>query len=131
MAVESLFKCLEQIPDPPRARGVRHPFQPILRLTMLGLVISQTTMARIARFGQLNWDRLKNPRGFVRDQAPHATAISRTLAGVPFGLQLQAVLIAWMQGVVSAGREECTLVASVDGKSARQSADARGIPWGW
>ena len=98
MAAESLFKCLEQIPDPPRARGVRHPFQPILRLTLLGLVISQTTMAHIARFGQLNWDRLKNPRGFVRDQAPHATTISRTLAGVPFGLQLQAVLIAWMQG---------------------------------
>ena len=24
-AAESLFKCLEQVPDPGRARGVRHP----------------------------------------------------------------------------------------------------------
>ena len=26
-AAESLFECLEQVPDPRRARGVRHPFQ--------------------------------------------------------------------------------------------------------
>ena len=36
-AAESLFECLEQVPDPRRARGVRHPFQAILRLTLLGL----------------------------------------------------------------------------------------------
>ena len=29
-AEESLFQCLEQVPDPRRARGVRHPFQAIL-----------------------------------------------------------------------------------------------------
>ena len=29
---------LEQVPDPRKARGVRHPFQAILRLTLLGLV---------------------------------------------------------------------------------------------
>ena len=36
-AAESLFECLEQVPDPRRARGVRHPFQAILRLTLLAL----------------------------------------------------------------------------------------------
>ena len=45
---ESLFECLEQVPDPKRTREVRHPFQAILRLTLLGLVCSQTAMARIA-----------------------------------------------------------------------------------
>ena len=35
---ESLFQCLEPVPDPRKARGVRHPFQAILRLTLLGLV---------------------------------------------------------------------------------------------
>lgn len=35
-AAESLFECLEQVPDPRRARGVRHPFQAILRLTPWG-----------------------------------------------------------------------------------------------
>ena len=36
-AAESLFECLEQVPDPRRARGVRHPFQAILRLTLAEL----------------------------------------------------------------------------------------------
>ena len=50
---ESLFKSLEQIPDPGRASGVRHPFQAILRLTLLGLVSGQTTMAHMVLFGKL------------------------------------------------------------------------------
>ena len=41
----SLFKSLERIPDPRRRRGVKHPFQALLRLTLLGLVSGQTTMA--------------------------------------------------------------------------------------
>ncbi len=46
--VESLFKSLEQVPDPRKPRGIRHPFQAILRLTLLDLVSGQTTMAHIA-----------------------------------------------------------------------------------
>ena len=42
MEADFLFECLEQVPDPRRARGVRHPFQAILRLTLLGLVCGQT-----------------------------------------------------------------------------------------
>ena len=62
-AAESLFKSLEQVPDPRKARGVRHPFQAILRLTLLGLVSGQTTMAHIALFGQLHWQTLKEHSG--------------------------------------------------------------------
>ena len=43
-AAESLFKCLEQVPDPRRARGVRHPFQAILRLTLLSLASTQSIL---------------------------------------------------------------------------------------
>ena len=64
-AAESLFKCLEQVPDPRRSRGVRHPFQAILRLTLLGLVCGQTTMAHIALFARMHWPELKNPWGFT------------------------------------------------------------------
>ena len=60
-AAESLFECLEQVPDPRRARGVRHPFQAILRLTLLGLVFGQTTMAHIALFARMHWPELKEP----------------------------------------------------------------------
>ena len=124
-AAESLFKFLEQAPDPRKARGVRHPFQAILRLTLLGLVSGQTTMAHIALFGELHWQRLKEPLGFLRDQAPHATTISRTLAGVPYE-QLQRALIGWVEGVVQDRRVN----ASVDGKWAKQSEDAAGNPLG-
>ena len=124
-AAESLFKSLEQIPDPRRARGVRHPFQAILRLTLLGLVSGQTTMAHIALFGKLHWKELKEPLGFARESAPHATTISRVLAGVPFEL-LQDALIDWVKGVVRDRRVD----VSVDGKWARQSEDACGSPLG-
>ena len=122
-AAESLFKCLEQVPDPRRARGVRHPFQAILRLTLLGLVCGQTTMAHISLFARLHWPLLREPLGFVRDYPPHATTISRTLAGVSCQ-QLQEALSGWVAGVVA----DRQFNASVDGKWARQSEDAQGNP---
>ena len=122
-ATESLFDCLEQVADPRNARGVRHPFQAILRLTLLGLVCGQTTMAHISLFARMHWTVLKDPLGFVRDQPPHATTISRTLAGVPCE-QLQGVLTGWVARVVA----DQELSASVDGKWAKQSVDANGNP---
>ena len=122
-AAESLFECLEQAPDPRRARGVRHPFQAILRLTLLGLVCGQTTMAHIALFARMHWPELKEPLGFHRDHPPHATTISRTLAGVPYE-QLQGSLTEWVARVVA----DQELNASVDGKWAKQSKDAQGNP---
>lgn len=122
-AAESLFECLEQVKDPRKARGVRHPFQAILRLTLLGLVCGQTTIAHIAHFSRLHWETLKEPLGFVRDQPPHATTIARTLAGVP-NEQLQEALTRWVARIV-AGEQ---MVASVDGKWAKQSVDEQGNP---
>ena len=122
-AAESLFQCLEQVPDPRRARGVRHPFQAILRLTLLGLVCGQTTMAHIALFARMHWPVLREPLGFLRDHPPHATTISRTLAGVPCE-QLQGALTGWVARVVA----DQELDASVDGKWAKQPEDAQGNP---
>ena len=67
-AVESLFGCLAEIRDPRKARGIFeieegifhqtfYTFQAILRLTLLGLVSGQTTMAHIALFGEKYWPR--------------------------------------------------------------------------
>jgi hypothetical protein len=122
-AAESLFECLEEIADPRKARGIRHPFQAVLRLTLLGLVSGQTTMAHLALFGEKHWAKLKEPLGFIRDRPPHATTISRTLAGVSFE-QLQGALIGWVEGVVKGQ----PMSASVDGKWAKQSQDATGNP---
>ena len=123
MEAESLFECLEQVADPRKARGVRHPFPAILRLTLLGLVCGQTTMAHIALFARMHWPVLKEPLGFLRDQPPHATTISRTLAGVPYE-QLQGALTGWVARVVA----DQEVNASVDGKWAKQSEDQGGNP---
>ena len=103
--------------NPPFSRGQA------LRLTLLGLVCGQTTMAHIALFARLHWPALKEPLGFARDHPPHATTISRTLSGVSHE-QLQGALTGWAARVV-ADRE---LNASVDGKWAKQSRDAKGNP---
>ena len=44
---------LGQVSDPRMAREIRHPFQAILRLTLLGLVCGQTTMAHIVLFARM------------------------------------------------------------------------------
>ena len=61
-AAESLFKCLEQVPDARKAGRVRRPFQAIPRLTRLGLVCGQTTMAL---FPRMHLPALKDPLGFL------------------------------------------------------------------
>ena len=125
-AADSLFECLEQVADPRRARGVRHPFQAILRLTLLGLVCGQTTMVHIALFARMHWPALKEPLGFLRNHPPHATTISRTLAGVPYE-QLQGALTGWVARVVA----DQEVNASVDGKWAKQSEDNASVDGKW
>ena len=102
---------------PPSSRGQA------LRLTLLGLVCGQTTMAHIALFARMHWPALKEPLGFLRNHPPHATTISRTLAGVPYE-QLQGALSGWVARVVA----DQEVNASVDGKWAKQSEDANGNP---
>ena len=92
-------------------------------MTLLGLVCGQTTMAHIALFAKMHWPVLREPLGFLRDDPPHATTISRTLAGVPCE-QLQGALTGWVARVAA----DQELDASVDGKWAKQSEDAQGNP---
>ena len=80
-------------------------------------------MAHIAFFARMHWPVLREPLGFVRDQPPHATTISRTLAGVPYE-QLQGALTGWVARVVA----DQEVNASVDGKWAKQSEDQGGNP---
>ncbi len=119
-AAESLFGCLEQVPDP---RGVRHPFQAIFRLTLLGLVCGQTTMAHISLFAKMDWPVLKGPLGLLRDHPPHTTTISRARARVSYE-QLQGALTGW----VSREMADREVNAALDGKWAKQSEDVSGNP---
>ena len=80
-------------------------------------------MSHIALFARMHWPALKEPLSFLRNHPPHATTISRTLAGVPYE-QLQGALTGWVARVVA----DQEVNASVDGKWAKQSEDANGNP---
>ena len=108
---------------PSEGRGVRYPSQAILRATLPDLVCGQTTMAHITHFAKLHWPVLKAPLGFLRDNPPHATFISRTLAAVS-NEQLQVALTDW----VSPNGGEPGTERLVGGKSAKQSEDGNGNP---
>ena len=88
-----------------------------------GLGLRSDHDAHIALFAKMHWPVLREPLGFLRDDPPHATTISRTLAGVPCE-QLQGALTGWVARVAA----DQELDASVDGKWAKQSEDAQGNP---
>ena len=76
--LESLAEVFSQVPDPRNPRGVRHPLPSILSLVFLGMLARIREMAVLERWATVNWELLREPLGFVRDEPPHATTISRT-----------------------------------------------------
>ena len=80
-ASESLFKCLEQVADPSRARGSPSSFSDHTVADPAGPGVRVGHHGHIAPFANLHWPALKEPLGFVQDDPPHDTTIPRTLAG--------------------------------------------------
>lgn len=115
--LRSLAAVFQQIPDPRRPRGVRHPFAGVLALVFLGLLARIRELAVLQAWAERHWDELREPLGFERDRPPHATTISRVIAKFSVA-EFQAVFAPWLLSIVQA--EELT-VAAVDGKTARQS----------
>ena len=122
--LRSLATVFQQIPDPRRPRGVRHPFAGVLALVFVGLLARIREMAVLQAWAQRHWDELREPLGFDRDRPPHATTISRVIAKFSVA-EFQAAFAPWLLSIVQG--EELTVVA-VDGKTARQShEDGRAV----
>ncbi len=93
--IASLLDAFDQIADPRKPRGVRHPFTSMLALTFLGLLCHQTDFASLQRWANDHWRVLKGPLGFTRKKPPHATTISRAMAR--FSLeQFRDVFARWL-----------------------------------
>ena len=103
---------------------MRHPLPALLSLVFLGLLARIREMAVLQRWAEAHWDELKEPLGFTRDQPPHATTISRALAGCSVAEFSQAFLC-WVQRMLPEGMP---LTAAVDGKTSCQGLDPRGKP---
>jgi predicted transposase YbfD/YdcC len=122
--IVSLLDAFGRIDDPRKARGLRHPFTSILTLTFLGLLCRQTDFASLQRWAADNWRTLKGSLGFTRKKPPHATTISRAVAG--FSLeQFRDAFAAWLVTLPQAAQAG---VASADGKTSKQGHDAQGDP---
>jgi hypothetical protein len=91
-------------------------------LTLLGLICRQTDFAAIARWARRYWGELRGPLGFTRDQAPHATTLTRAAARYSVD-QFRAALAGWLAELAAGG-----WAVSVDGKTSKQAHDTPGHP---
>src|SRR5438045_1350232 len=77
---DSLVAAFGRMTDPRHRRGVRYPFDSLLALTFIGLLCRQVDFTAIARWARDHWHRLREPLGFRRRYAHHATTLSRAAA---------------------------------------------------
>jgi len=75
-ATASLLKLVSRLDDPPKPRGVRHPFTSIV--TLLGILARIREMEVLVRWATVPRDSPRIPLGFDRAEPPCATTISRT-----------------------------------------------------
>ena len=54
-----LFECLQRIPDLRKKRGIRHPFQPVLKFVLLGFTCRLVAIEHIVSFFRPIWNQLK------------------------------------------------------------------------
>lgn len=121
--LDSLAKVFSQIKDPRKPRGQRHPLAGMLTLVFLGMLARIREMAVLQRWAEAHWDQLQEPLGFDRDQPPHATTISRTLAGCSVG-EFAEAFTTWIKQLLP----DEALIIAVDAKTSCQGLDADGEP---
>jgi DDE_Tnp_1-associated len=119
----SLAQVFSQVKDPRNPRGVRHPVRGILTLVFLGLLGRIREMEVLVRWAKANWDELREPLGFLRDEPPHATTISRTLARCDLA-QFSLAFLTWVKQLTP----DLPLTVAVDAKTSRQGKDEFGHP---
>ncbi len=71
----TLLEIFSHLDDPRCRRGVRHPFDGIVVLMLLGMLALIREMEVLVRWATVHWDQLKGAQGFDRDNPPCATTI--------------------------------------------------------
>ena len=117
-----LFECLQSIPDPRKKRGVRHPFQPVLKFVLLGFTCRLVAIEHMVSFFKPIWGQLRGPLGFNRPEPPDPTTIRRMLNGLK-PEQLQEAFEQWVSELI----KNKTFMASVDGKAMRNVKGENGL----
>ena len=117
-----LFECLKNIPDPRKKRGIRHPFQPVLKFVLLGFTCRLVAIEHMVSFFKPIWNQVKGSLGFNRPEPPDPTTIRRMLNGLK-PEQLQEAFEQWVSELIG----NKTFMASVDGKAMRNVKGENGL----
>ncbi len=110
-----LFECLQSIPDPRKKRGIRHPFQPVLKFVLLGFTCRLLAIEHMVSFFKPIWNELKASLGFNRPEPPDPTTIRRMLNGLK-PEQLQEAFEQWVSELIG----NKTFMASVNWEASQQ-----------
>jgi hypothetical protein len=114
----SLLEALAEVPDPRDPRGLVHPLPAVLGLVVVAVLAGMKSLEAIAQFGRDHGRGLAHTLGFRRAKTPAKSRLSTLLRRLDPDA-LDAALRTWLAGRHAAGWE----VVSIDGKSARGSAD--------
>jgi predicted transposase YbfD/YdcC len=128
----SLVEAFERVPDPRRARGIRHGLVPLLVVAACAVLTGARSFAAIGEYARDKGRLVLDTLG-VDGEVAHAATIRRILVDLDPG-GLQKAITAWSVGRVAAGDRppagtpvrELRPVIAVDGKTVRGAADAEG-----
>jgi hypothetical protein len=120
-------RCLKKVRDPRSKQRQPHPFSTILAIIFLGPIGNITTLAEIQRWTKLHFTQLKKFLHFAykdkKQQIPHAISLARVLRKLSLA-DLQQAFVDFLNVTLN----DTSLIAAVDGKTAKQMKNEKGNP---
>jgi hypothetical protein len=113
----TLMEVFQEINDPRRCQGTRHPLQAILCLTTVAILSGLPTMDGVVQFGQERGHAFLRLLGFTRRRGPSKATLSRVFAALD-PIAFDAALCRWVRGR-TAGQRQAHV--ALDGKALRGS----------
>jgi predicted transposase YbfD/YdcC len=118
MEGQSLLEVLATIPDPRKARGVRHPLPAVLSLAVVAMLAGNKSLEAIAQFGRDRGHAFAHALGFRRGKTPAKSTFSEIFRAVDV-VAFETAINHWLQSRVLAGWQHLAL----DGKTLKGAAD--------
>ncbi|MGF1581903.1 MAG: ISAs1 family transposase [Gemmataceae bacterium] len=115
----SLMEMFAAIADPRDPKGLRHPLEAILSLTVVAMLAGHTTFEAIAQFGRDHGETLAWALGFRRGKTPAKSTFSVVFRQLD-AKEFEATLRAW----ILARHKDDWQTLNLDGKTARGSHDS-------
>lgn len=119
-----LIDYLEKIPDPRKARGIRHSLVALLALCVCAALCGIVTFEGMAEWGQSLTAEALKALGFKRGKPPSEPTIRRLLQGIDTDL-VDHYLTRW---IIKKLAEGSIPSIALDGKTLRGSYDGEGKP---